>query len=83
MLFRSQSINAAKDSGATVIALDTPSGLDCNRGEPLGVCVRADRTLTFGAMKYGFTLPGADAYTGVVRVIDICLPRDVVCQTSG
>jgi NAD(P)H-hydrate epimerase len=75
-----QAINNAKDGGATVIALDTPSGLDCNRGEPLGCCVRANRTLTFGAMKYGFTLPGADEYTGDVRVIYICLPRAVVCQ---
>ena len=30
--------------------------------------------ITFAAMKQGFLLPGADAYTGPVHVVDIGCP---------
>ena len=53
-------MNAAHEAGATVVALDAPSGLDCNTGQPLGCAIRAELTLTFGAEKYGFTRPGAE-----------------------
>ncbi|MDI7268589.1 MAG: NAD(P)H-hydrate epimerase, partial [Myxococcota bacterium] len=64
-------INAAPGVKA---ALDIPSGLDCDTGRPLGVCVRADRTLTFGEMKVGLALhPGVDL-AGEVTVLPIGAP---------
>jgi NAD(P)H-hydrate epimerase len=68
-------IEAVNASGKPVFALDLPSGLDADTGEPLGVAVRAEATATFVARKLGFSAPGAEDYTGEVAVIDIGLPR--------
>lgn len=68
-------INAA---GRKVLAVDLPSGMDCDSGRPLGPCVRADHTASFVAPKLGFDQPGAAAFTGAVHVIDIGVPRVVL-----
>lgn len=55
--------------GRPVIALDTPSGLDCDTGCVPGEAVQADLTVTFGLPKIGLLLlPGA-RYVGKL-VID-------------
>jgi NAD(P)H-hydrate epimerase len=68
-------IEQVNASGVPVLAVDLPSGLDCDTGQPLGPCVRAAHTATFVAPKRGFHAPGADAFTGQVHVIDIGVPR--------
>ena len=65
-------INAAD---AKVLAIDLPSGLDCDTGEPLGSCIRAEETATFVARKQGFDVPDSQQWTGTVHVIDIGVPR--------
>ena len=67
-------IEAINARGRPVLALDLPSGLDADSGEPLGIAVRASMTATFVAPKLGFDRPGARAYTGAVHVVDIGLP---------
>ena len=64
-------IEAVNDSGVDVLAVDIPSGLDCDTGLPLGAAVRASCTVTFVAVKRGFTNPESVPYTGVVRVASI------------
>ena len=66
------------ESGNPVLAVDIPSGLDCDTGEPLGPCVKATHTATFVAPKRGFLNPGSKAWTGEVHVIDIGAPRVLV-----
>ena len=67
---------AAINAAATrVLAVDLPSGMDCDTGEPLGCCVRADHTATFVAAKRGFDNPASRQWTGTVHVIDIGVPR--------
>jgi NAD(P)H-hydrate epimerase len=68
-------IEAINRAGKSVLALDLPSGLDADRGVPLGAAVRARATATFVAPKLGFSAPGASDYTGEVVVVDIGLPR--------
>jgi NAD(P)H-hydrate epimerase len=71
-----EAINHVRDRGAArVLAVDLPSGLDCDTGLPLGACVRADVTVTFVAAKSGFERPGAGQFTGAVHVADIGVPR--------
>lgn len=63
---------------AAVLALDIPSGLDCDTGEPLGDlsrAVRADVTVTFAGLKRGFLSRGAWDFLGEVVVADIGVPR--------
>lgn len=71
-----EAINAVSRRRASrVLAVDLPSGMDCDTGLPPGSCVRADVTATFVARKVGFDTPAAAAWTGAVHVIDIGVPR--------
>ena len=54
-----------------VLAVDIPSGLDCDAGTPLGGAIRANYTVTFVAVKTGFTNPQAEQYTGRVYLASI------------
>jgi NAD(P)H-hydrate epimerase len=63
---------------APKIAVDLPSGLDCDTGEASRTTIRALHTCTFVAPKPGFLIPGAAAYTGQVHVLDIGAPRKLV-----
>ena len=60
-----------------VLAVDVPSGLDCDTGAPLGYAVRADRTVTFVGLKRGFLEPAAQPYIGEVVVVDIGAPIEL------
>ena len=66
-----------------VLAIDLPSGLDCDTGLAAGECVRADATATFVARKIGFDAPGAAAFTGAVHVVDIGVPRRLLDETAA
>jgi NAD(P)H-hydrate epimerase len=55
----------------TILAVDVPSGLDCNTGEPLGTAIKADYTITFIALKKGFKFPQAQDYTGEIFISSI------------
>lgn len=57
-----------------VVALDCPSGLDCETGAVDESTIRADQTITFAAIKQGqLALPGFD-YLGEIIIGDIGLP---------
>ncbi len=71
-------IDAINNAGRPILAIDLPSGLDCDTGLPLGSCVRATRTVTFVASKRGFLNPQSLQYTGIVDVADIGCPRDAI-----
>jgi NAD(P)H-hydrate epimerase len=60
---------------ARKLAVDIPSGLDCDTGQPLGPTFRADHTATFVAMKKGFANLGALEWLGQIHVVDIGIPR--------
>jgi NAD(P)H-hydrate epimerase len=70
--------NAVAASGAPVLAIDLPSGLDCDTGLPLGTAVvTATQTVTFVAAKAGFANPASRQYTGQVNVADIGCPLTI------
>lgn len=55
-----------------ILAVDIPSGLDCDAGVPLPVCIEAAATVTFAALKKGFVdNPNSSQVTGRVFVADI------------
>jgi ADP-dependent NAD(P)H-hydrate dehydratase / NAD(P)H-hydrate epimerase len=65
-------------AGAPVVAADIPSGVNGTTGVVEGEAVRARLTVTFGAVKLGAVLmPGAE-HAGIVRVVDIGFPEDLV-----
>jgi NAD(P)H-hydrate epimerase len=71
-------ITAINESGAPVLAVDIPSGLDCDTGQPLGPTIRARHTATFVAMKKGYAEAMAKEWLGTVHVLDIGAPRRLI-----
>ena len=53
------------------IAVDCPSGVDCNTGEVSEVTIPADQTLTMAAMKMGLLRHPARTYAGELHLIGI------------
>lgn len=79
-----EAINAtSRRQGIRVLAVDLPSGMDCDTGRPPGACVRADITTTFVARKIGFDEPAATAWTGDIHVLDIGVPRALLVALEG
>ena len=59
--------------GATVVAVDLPSGIDADTGAVDGPAVRADVTVTFGVIKPGLLVDPGAGHAGTVELIDIGL----------
>lgn len=75
-------ITSINRSARKVFAVDLPSGLDCDSGQPIetladgtALCVRAVHTATFVARKRGFDHPASPAFTGEVHVVGIGIPK--------
>ena len=73
-----EAINAQRSRGALVVAVDVPSGLDCQTGVPAEPVVAADITVTFIAEKVGFASPQAEPCLGDVEVVDIGIPPGLI-----
>ena len=71
-------IDQLNGSAVPILAVDLPSGLDCDTGEAANRTIRATVTCTFLAVKVGFTAADADQYTGHIRVLDIGAPRKLI-----
>src|SRR6185437_15396045 len=77
-------VKAVEKSGAPVLAIDLPSGLDCDTGSPLGpACIKATRTITFVAHKAGFANPAAKDWLGEVTVGSIGCPVELINEVGG
>ena len=63
----------ARQAGATVVAVDLPSGIDADTGAVEGPAVRADVTVTFGAIKPGLLIDPGAGHAGTVELVDIGL----------
>ena len=72
-------INAAP---APKLALDLPSGIDADTGQPHGVAVRAAVTATFAAPKRGLFTPAGAEHAGEVRVVSLGIPNDLSEQVG-
>jgi NAD(P)H-hydrate epimerase len=73
-----QIVDAINASSARVLAVDIPSGLDCDTGQPLGPTVRAQHTATMAALKKGFAEPAARKWLGAIHLVDIGVPPALV-----
>ena len=74
-------LNAA-DTRA-IVAVDVPSGLDCDTGMPSNATVRAELTVTFVASKAGFSASTAARFVGRIEVVDIGTPRELLAQVAA
>jgi NAD(P)H-hydrate epimerase len=68
-------LNASK---LPILAVDLPSGLDCNTGIAASRTIEAAHTCTFVAAKPGFFLADGPKCVGELHVVDIGAPRQLV-----
>ena len=79
-------INRLGESGAWVLSVDVPTGIDCDTGEAWSageVAVDADRTVTLAALKPGLTRGDGKRFAGRVSVGDIGVPGEVLRRVAG
>lgn len=68
---------AARESGAPVVAVDLPSGVDADSGEVTGAAVHAEVTVTFGTYKPGLLIDPGASLAGALRLVGIGLDADL------
>lgn len=67
----SEIIDLLNRSRKPILAVDVPSGLDADTGKVMGTAVKARRTVTFVALKKGFSRADGPKHCGKVMVRDI------------
>ncbi len=70
-------IRAANASARPLLALDLPSGLHGDTGQPLEPCIRASATLTLALPKRGLLESVARSWVGELHLADISVPEQV------
>jgi NAD(P)H-hydrate epimerase len=65
-----------------VLAVDIPSGLNADTGQPCGVCINATVTTTFAFPKIGHVVYPGVRHCGTVDVVDIGVPPFIADQTG-
>lgn len=71
-------IEQLNSAAAPKLAVDLPSGLDCDTGRPADRTIRAAETCTLLAAKPGFFRPEAAPYLGRLHVCDIGVPTKLI-----
>jgi len=71
-------IRQMNDANARRLAVDLPSGFDCDSGIANDPTFQADHTCTFVALKAGMSRKDAEACLGKVHCLDIGLPQTLV-----
>ncbi len=76
VLARVQAILGEAPEAPYVVAVDCPSGVDCDSGDAAPECIPADLTVTMAAVKRGLLKLPAYGLIGDLQVVDIGLPSD-------
>jgi NAD(P)H-hydrate epimerase len=71
-------ISTLNATGKPIVAIDIPSGLDATSGKPLGTCIKAAFTPTFGLPKVGQIIHPGVEFVGELEIIDIGIPGDLI-----
>jgi NAD(P)H-hydrate epimerase len=73
-----EAITLLNEAQKPIISVDIPSGLDADTGKPLGVCMQARQTVTFGLPKLGLFLYPGKEFAGEVITCDIGIPLELL-----
>lgn len=78
-----EAITEVNAAGASVVAVDIPSGLCADTGRVLGQAIKADMTVTFIGLKRGLFALEAMDYTGDLQFADLSVPSEVYQQVPA
>lgn len=76
-------IDMINESGAKVVSVDIPSGVDASTGFILGSAVKADITVTYGFKKYGHVMYPGTGCCGTVICVAIGIPQELAMQQKN
>ena len=71
-------IEFINEQDAAVISIDLPSGLNADNGTHQGAVIRADYTFALALPKYGLFLSPGSELAGVVDIVPIGIPDEIV-----
>jgi NAD(P)H-hydrate epimerase len=77
MLISVKSLFSGEKEKPYIVAVDCPSGVDCDTGMVDEACLPADLTVTMAGVKQGMLMFPAYNYIGELEVVDIGLPEDL------
>jgi NAD(P)H-hydrate epimerase len=69
-------VAAMNGAGRPIVALDVPSGLDSDTGQPRGAAVRAQLTVTFVGLKAGLFVGFGPEFAGRIVCDDLDVPAE-------
>lgn len=71
-------IRLINDNAKYILSVDVPSGINSDSGEICGVCINADKTVTFAGYKIGMFMYPAAECTGEIKVDMISMPQAAI-----
>jgi NAD(P)H-hydrate epimerase len=75
-------IRIINENARYILSVDVPSGINSDSGEICGVCINADKTVTFAGYKIGmFMYPAADC-TGEIVADSISIPDYIINEQN-
>jgi hydroxyethylthiazole kinase-like uncharacterized protein yjeF len=77
-----EAITLMNSSGVPIVAVDIPSGLDTDRGMPLGIAIQAEMTVALAYPKLGEVIYPGLIYAGDLAVADIGIDCRAVKEIS-
>jgi len=70
-----EAIDFINKNAKKILSVDIPSGLDGTTGKIQGICIKADKTVTFSFPKKGFFINDGPRMIGKLIVVDIGIPK--------
>ncbi len=77
-----RAIRAVNELNVRRLAVDIPTGLDCDTGVQSDPTFQANVTCTFIDQKIGFRSKQAETCLGLVTVVDIGAPTEIIAARS-
>lgn len=74
-------VDAVNKSGAKVISLDVPSGVNCDTGAVEGKCIKAGDTVTFSTLKPCHVLYPSSDYCGKTVVFSVGIDEKTMAES--
>ena len=80
--FLADAITLLNSSGLPIVAVDIPSGLDTDKGVPLGLAVQADMTVALAFPKLGEVIHPGIEHSGEVVIGDIGIDERAIAEVA-